>query len=454
MQPTPQLWTRPADLPNMEPRPTPTAPALPQAHRPAAPRVDARGCLVSGASAVALDLYEQAVAAAGAWRLGAESLAAAATDESPHFVMAHVLQAYSLACSRDPRRVRSAQRVLEPVSAMPMRGVERLHLAAIGAIVADRYLLAKRHLERILTLQPRDLLALQALHTLDYLTGDVGRMADHVRRVLPAWHRRDPGFHALLAMLAFGLEEGGDFDRAEELALAALALEPRDARAHHTMAHVFDGRGDADAGARWLLDHADAWQPDTTVTRHAWWHLALFRLARGEPAGALALYDVQVRQVGSDGVSELIDATSLLWRLRLAGHDVGTRWRELAGAWGAHLDDAFCSFTDVHAMLAFVGADDSERARRLQALLDRRRTLATRYGETTHHVAVPACRALAAYGRGDDTLAITLLASLPAFAFRLGGSRAQRDVLHLTLEYAIERTAGGLRRGAHTTLGA
>jgi hypothetical protein len=44
-----------------------------------------------------------------------------------------------------------------------------------------------------------------------------------------------------------------------------------------------------------------------------------------------------------------------------------------------------------------------------------------------------------AFGRRNDTLAITLLANLPALAHRLGGSHAQRDVLHLTLLHAIER---------------
>ena len=49
-----------------------------------------------------------------------------------------------------------------------------------------------------------------------------------------------------------------------------------------------------------------------------------------------------------------------------------------------------------------------------------------------------------AFGHGNDTLAITLFASLPELAHRIGGSHAQRDVLHLTLLHAIE----GIRRPA------
>jgi len=93
----------------------------------------------------------------------------------------------------------------------------------------------------------------------------------------------------------------------------------------------------------------------------------------------------------------------------------------------------------VHAMLAFVGARAWTRAERLERVLARSHTLPTRHGETTRHLGLPACRALIAFGRGNDSLAIALLASLPVLAQRLGGTHAQRDVLHLTLLRAIER---------------
>ena len=111
-----------------------------------------------------------------------------------------------------------------------------------------------------------------------------------------------------------------------------------------------------------------------------------------------------------------------------------------------HIDDGFCSFNDLHAMLAFVGARDWAHAQRLERVLAKRQSLPTRHGETTRQLGLPACRALVALGRGNDTLAITLLASLPAFAHRPGGSHAQRDVMHLTLLRAIERIRRPARR--------
>jgi len=160
---------------------------------------------------------------------------------------------------------------------------------------------------------------------------------------------------------------------------------------------------------------------------------------------ALALYDRYMR-AGSGDIADLIDAAALLWRAELAGGDPGARWAGLAQAWEPRIDDGFCSFNDLHATLAFVGARDWGRAHRLEQSLAHAQQLPTRHGETTRQLGLASCRALIAFGAGNDALAITLLASLPATAHRLGGSHAQRDVLHLTLQKAVERMRRPARR--------
>jgi tetratricopeptide (TPR) repeat protein len=408
--------------------------------------VDERGCPVSGATAAAVQAYERALAAFQGWRNGTDEQLALALQEAPRFVMAHALQAYLLVCSRDPRRVRLARPVLQRAAGLPANERERLHLAAIAAAIAGDYELAKTRLGALSSRQPRDVLALQVAHAFDYITGDASRLLDRVAAVLPAWSSDLPGYHAVLAMHAFGLEECGEYERAEQAARAALALDALDTRAHHVMAHVFEMTGRADAGVRWMNEHVAGWGVDSPATTHCWWHLALFHLTRGQADHALTLYDRQVRAGHSGEIADLIDAAALLWRIHLHGGDTGTRWAELAAAWAPHIDDGFCSFNDLHAMLAFVGARDWERARRLESALIASQALPTRHGETTRQLGLPASRALIAFGRGDNALATTLLASLPALAHRLGGSHAQRDVLHLTLLQAIERFRRPVRR--------
>jgi tetratricopeptide (TPR) repeat protein len=402
-------------------------------------RVDARGCAQSGATATAAAAYERALATFQGWRAGAEAELAPALQEAPGFVMAHVLDACLRVASRDPRQVRSAAPMLARAAALPMNARERLHVAALRAVLDDDYEGAKARLGKLLRKDPRDVLALQMAHLFDHVTGDVARMHDRVAAVLPAWSRDLPGYGAVLAMHAFGLEESGEYEHAERSARAALALDPGNARAHHALAHVFEMSGRAEDGIRWLSENAAGWAVGSTVARHCFWHLALFRLARGEVGTALALYDEHLAPTPDADLADLIDASALLWRLHLRGIDAGARWQVLADAWAPFSDDAFCSFNDLHAMLAFVGAGDCKRAGHLEQVLAAGRKRRTRHGGTTRLLGLKACRAVIAFGAGDDSLAIRLLGRLPLRALRLGGSHAQRDVLPLTGLRAMER---------------
>lgn len=408
--------------------------------------VDARGHRRTGANAAALAHFEEALAAYQSWRGGSDEPLERALQAQPGFVMAHVLKVYLLLCTRDVRRVRQARLAFDEAArlmARPAAGLprpERLHLAAIGAVLADDYASAKALLGTLLQAEPHDLLALQVAHALDYLTGDVTQLGERVAQVLPAWSPRQPGYHAVLAMHAFGLVESGETAAAEQAARAALALNPRDARAHHVMAHVFETDGRFEEGVRWMDRHAEVWGSSGAVATHCAWHLALFHLAAGRADRALELYDRHASAIGAaPQLADLIDAAALLWRLQLRGAAVGpARWQALADAWAPYIDDAFCSFSDVHAMLALVGAGQWDRARALERSLEAAAQRPTRHGATTRRLGLPAARALIAFGQGRHTLAITLLASLPGTVHRLGGSHAQRDVLHLTLQQAVE----------------
>ena len=140
---------------------------------------------------------------------------------------------------------------------------------------------------------------------------------------------------------------------------------------------------------------------DTFVTTHCWWHLALFRLARGRVDDALALYDTHIRTGRSRSVADMIDASALLWRLHLIGADVGARWEELADCWAPRAQDAFCAFSDLHAMMAFVAAQREDCAARLLAAQVRRIAGGGTNAVMTRLVGLPACRALHAFARAS-----------------------------------------------------
>ena len=268
--------------------------------------------------------------------------------------MAHVLAAYLRLSSRDPDSVRSARPIVQRLRGLRSNDRERLHLAAIEATLADDYERTKARLGELLRLEPRDAVALQVAHAFDYVTGDAAALGERAARVLPAWTPDLPGYHAVLAMQAFGLEECGEYEAAEESARAALALNPRDARAHHVMAHVFEMTERAPEGERWLSEHATRTGPrQDTVATHGWWHLALFQLAQATSRSC----DRDLRRacataLGGDRRPDR-RLGACLARPAPGGHtDRAGATRRGVGA--AHRGP-LCTH-DLHAMLAFVGA--------------------------------------------------------------------------------------------------
>ena len=114
-----------------------------------------------------------------------------------------------------------------------------------------------------------------------------------------------------------------------------------------------------------MRDREADWATGNFLNVHNSWHYALYLLQGGDVPGALAVYDRVLHHDGSQDVAlELLDASSLLWRLHLEGETVGDRWRSLAQAWGRQLTPGYYPFNDVHAAMAFIGAGDLERGPR------------------------------------------------------------------------------------------
>ena len=389
--------------------------------------------------------YRQALSALLLHRGDALTLARRAVAEDPRALR---LEASLLLCSRRVDDFAAAQAI-----AAELQGTDG-HSAAIRAAAAGDYARASRIYDDVLEDDPRDILALAVAQIFDYYLGDSAALLDRSSRVLQHWGAGLPEYHAVLSMHAFALEECGDYAAGEQAARRALQLEPLDLRAHHAVAHVLEMEGRSAEGLRWMGARAAFWTDAGAASTHLWWHLALYHLALGRPEQALAIYD---RRVPLGALSELIDASALLWRLHLGEVDVGRRFHDLAARWQPHAKDAHCAFNDLHAMMAFAGARRWDLAHELLAAQSARvARLGGANRDMTRLVGLPACSALLAFGQGDFAGAERLLRSLPPVAHRIGGSHAQRDVLQLTRAAALRsapRSAGGWRRARESAIG-
>lgn len=402
------------------------------------PMKDALGLTLSGASAASLPPYQAALDQFKCFSGDPAALAQQAIAASPGMTMAHLLQAWLHLLGTEPAGTAVARAACAAAARLPANERERLHLQAASLLAHGHWYEAGRVLEDLSLLYPHDLLALQAGHQVDYFTGDARMLRDRLARALPAWRREMPGFHAVLAMHAFGLEETGDYAQAERQGRLAVELEPRDGWGWHAVAHVMEMRNDPAAGVAWLEPNAPSWSEGSFLAVHNWWHLALFQLELGRQDEVLRLYDEAIA-TGSQVMLDLIDASAMLWRLQLRGVDVGGRWQALADLWEAAGTPGLYAFNDLHMMMAFVGAGRAGAQQRVLAAQDEALQRDDDNAHFTQAVGRHAARAVQAFGDGDFARAAQLLRRIRSGAHRFGGSHAQRDVLDLTLLEAARR---------------
>jgi hypothetical protein len=401
---------------------------------------DSLGLALSGASETAADLYRRALDGYHCYAGEPFPLLRAALAESPGFVMAHVLIADMTLVGSNARLRELAAKSIAAAAALPANDRERGHVAALQALQAGEARVAGRILEDVTLAEPRDVLALQAGQSIDFANGDTRMLRDRIARARPAWSPDMPNHHAILGMLAFGLEETGLYGPAEAAGREAVALQPRNGWAQHAVAHVLEMQDRRAEGVAWMRAEPRAWSDESFFAIHNWWHTALFHLGLGETDAVLALYDGPIRGEASTMAFDLADAAALLWRLHLLGVNVGDRWAPLAQAYAAEPRGQM-AFDAVHAMMAFVGAgrdDEADAALRAMAYA------ADGPGDNagaTRDVGLPVAEALRAFGAGDAGGAVELLRGVRNSAARFGGSHAQRDVLDLTL-IAAARAAG------------
>ena len=152
---------------------------------------------------------------------------------------------------------------------------------------------------------------------------------------------------------------------------------------------------------------------------------------------------------------KLNDAASFLWRWELAGHPRDTEaWRAVDDFANSAFPRAGAAFSDMHVGLAQAIAGN-EAGRREQA---RQIDELARQGRYPSGLLVPAVSgAFAAFERRDFAAAIDALEPITDELERIGGSRAQLDVVEFTLLKAYlnagrpdeaRRMLTGRRRGS------
>jgi hypothetical protein len=202
---------------------------------------------------------------------------------------------------------------------------------------------------------------------------------------------------------------------------------------------MFEAGAGQDAEAL-IEDWLPGYDRSGTLHGHIAWHAALLALDRGDPDGALAVYERHVQPSVSLGlpINVVTDAVSLLWRLQAYGYDVPPQLWEATKAYSyARFPKVGLSFIDAPmGLLAAATGDRQAATARIGDL-----TKLVEAGTLAAGPVVPAiCRAALAFADGDYAGCVRVLEPVSPEVARIGGSGAQRKVIEDTLLVALMRS--------------
>jgi len=367
------------------------------------------------ASALARDHYVTGVdriLGAGPDMVGAFHAALAA---DPGFALAHV--GLARAAIADARALSDG---LPPKQAA--------HINAVGLMIEGKTKQAYAAIRAHVAEHPRDALVAQTCTSIFGMigfSGQPGREAEllaYTSALLP--HYGDDWW--MLSQHAFSLCETGQIDRASAMIDASLALNPRNAHGAHVRSHVDYEAGDVTAGATYLLNWLADYDRGALMHGHLSWHVALWSLEQGDVDAMWQRVDADVKPGAALGlpINVLTDSASILYRAELAGENVpAERWQAVSDYARQFFPKPGLGFVDIHAALAHAMAGNTDALETI---------IANPVGPAADLVReyASAYRAIAAQNWAEATGHLT---SSMADHARIGGSRAQRDLLVHTL---------------------
>jgi len=395
---------------------------------------DRHGLPLSTTDTAARDAYVDGVTLLLTVYPGAAAAFDRAIAADPGFALAHIGKARALQLAVDLAGMReslaTALSLAERCSARELGHIEVFRLLFAGQAVAALAAI-RAHVET----WPRDALVLSlaanqgGLIGMSGLSGREQGLIDFLAPLAPHYGE-DWWFEAHYGM---ALSEIGQHDAARPKIERSLAQFRRNAYGAHAFAHLCYETGERDSGIEFLRDWLPLYDRGGGLFGHLNWHLGLFELHAGHLDAGLRLYNDAFCADDHRGAvhQKLSDSSSFLWRSELAGHPRDpARWAKLVDYAREKIPRPGFSLADWHVALALAASGNEvateEWVKGIEELVK-----AGRYpsGATIPTVA----RAFAAFQRGDDAKTIDLIVPMLPDRERMGGSRAQIDLVEATL---------------------
>lgn len=389
-------------------------------------QVDRYGLTLTTGLQEARDAYVTGIDHILAATFGASDAFSAAVAADPGFALGYVGLARARMYDGD---MSGAQEVIATARsrASGLTGREKSHLAVFDLLLQGRASEARHAVQEHTANHPRDVLVAQIctnIFGLIGMSGEPGRESTQLAYTTKLFDALGEDWWTM-SVHGQALCEVGRLDEAMSLMDRSLALNNANANASHFKAHTLYEQGFGEAGRAYLTDWISDYDTRSLLHGHLSWHRALWALEQGDEADLWAIYDGAIAPSVSYSlpINVLTDAAALLYRSEIAGFKVAPeRWRDLSDYASRFFPNPGMSFADIHSALAHAMAGDGQRL----AILTE-----TQSGFAADLVR-PVAQAWGKIAKQEWTAALQQLTPVMADHARLGGSRAQRDLLELT----------------------
>jgi tetratricopeptide (TPR) repeat protein len=325
---------------------------------------------------------------------------------------------------------------------------EQVFIGAVKAGCAGDFESALALYEQIADRWPRDMVAAKLAEFHFFETGLASRQLDLMRKAAAANSDKSH----VLAMHAFALELNAERERADEVARAALAIDPNTMWAQHCRAHVFAGQSRIAEGIAAMEDYAPSWQKFSHYTvAHNWFHLATLYLSELRFDDVRNAYRKYIWGNSPEAVVEQTDSILLLWYLELSGEKVDAEWRAIAPHIRANAHDTLFPFLNCVYLYALTRAGETKEVASAIAGMERHAEKQT--GTLAHvwrEVGLPLARGCVAFGAGDYDRAAALIQPILDEVACIGGSDEQRGVF--AESHLVSLIQAGRKSEARTAL--
>ena len=409
---------------------------------------DRYGLPLSTASSAARDAYVEGCRAKLTMYPGAIEAFDRAIAEDPHFALAHAARAHALLERGDAAAARASMAAASSLGA-DLSAREASHIAFFDWLVAGDAEAALSALLVHLNVWPRDSVVLGTAAFTNGLIGSSGR-AGQKRMLLELLDGLAPSYGDdwwFTSHHGMALSENGQRDAARPMIERSLAQNPKNPWAAHACAHLCYEEGDPEAGRAFLTSWLTTYPRDGALYSHLSWHLALGHLEAGDAAAAVRLFREAFAPDVHSGPprGKVTDGVSFLWRQELAGHPRDAdSWRVVHDVATGAFPNAGAAFFDMHIALAEIvagkGAGLETRARQIDEL---RASAAIRPAPWFRRFRAPSPPSSGVIFP-PQSMRLNRLGELE----RIGGSRAQLDLIEFTLlkAYVAAGRADDMRR--------